>query len=120
MKYLKQVAIILLFTFLGEILAAVIPFPIPAAIYGIVLMLIALGTGLLKSDHVKETSAFLISIMPVLFVPPAVRILEYWGIIGPNIAAIAIIAVSTTFLVFAVSGMVTQFIMKKKEGNGNG
>ena len=120
MKYLKQVAIILLFTFLGEILAAVIPFPIPAAIYGIVLMLTALLTGLLKPDHVKETSSFLISIMPVLFVPPAVRILEYWGIIGPNIAAIAIIAVSTTFLVFAVSGMVTQFIMKKKDGNGNG
>ena len=120
MKYLKQVAIILLFTFLGEVLAAVIPYPIPAAIYGIVLMLIALGTGLLKPDHVKEASAFLISIMPVLFVPPAVRILEYWGIIGPNIAAIAVIAISTTFLVFAVSGLVTQFIMRKRGGNGNG
>ena len=45
---------------------------------------------------------------------PSVRILEYWGIIGPDIAAIAIIAVSTTFLVFAVSGLVTQWIMKKK------
>jgi holin-like protein len=120
MKYLKQVVIILLFTFLGEVLAAVIPFPIPAAIYGIVLMLIALGTGLLKSDHVKEVSSFLISIMPVLFVPPAVRILEYWGIIGPSIAAIAIISVSTTFLVFAVSGLVTQFIIKKKGGEDNG
>ena len=120
MKYLKQVVIILLFTFLGEVLAAVIPFPIPAAIYGIVLMLIALGTGLLKPDHVKEVSSFLISIMPVLFVPPAVRILEYWGIIGPSIAAIAIISVSTTFLVFAVSGLVTQFIIKKKGGKDNG
>ena len=120
MKYLKQVAIILLFTLLGEVLAAVIPFPIPAAIYGLVLMLAALLTGLLKPDHVKETSSFLISIMPVLFVPPAVRILEYWGIIGPNIAAIAIIAVSTTFLVFAVSGLVTQWVIKKKGGKENG
>ena len=119
-KYIKQVLIILAFTALGELLAAIIPFPIPAAIYGIVLMLIALGTGLLKTEAVKEASGFLISIMPLLFVPPAVRILEYWGIVGPNIAAIAIISVSTTFLVFAVGSLVTQLIMKRRGGKDNG
>lgn len=120
MKYVKQVLIILAFTALGELLAALIPFPIPAAIYGIVLMLIALGTGVLKTEAVKEVSSFLTGIMPILFVPPAVRILEYWGIVGPNIAAIAIIAVSTTFLVFAVSALVTQWIIKKKGDQNNG
>ena len=112
MKYIKQILIILLFTVLGEVLSRLIPFPIPAAIYGIVLMLLALGTGILKPKAVKEVSGFLISIMPVLFVAPAVRILEYWGIIGPNVAAIVIIAVGTTILVFAVSALVTQLIMK--------
>ena len=120
MKYVKQVLIILAFTALGELLAALIPIPIPAAIYGIVLMLIALGTGVLKTEAVKEVSSFLTGIMPILFVPPAVRILEYWGIVCPNIAAIAIIAVSTTFLVFAVSGLVTQWVIKKKGGKENG
>jgi len=120
MKYVKQVLIILAFTALGELLAVLIPFPIPAAIYGIVLVLIALGTGILKTEAVKEVSSFLTGIMPILFVPPAVRILEYWGIVGPNLAAIAIIAVSTTFLVFAVSALVTQWIMKKKGGADNG
>ena len=120
MKHLKQVALILLFTLLGEVLAALIPFPIPAAIYGLVLMLIALLTGLLKPDHIKEASSFLISVMPVLFVPPAVRILEYWGIVGPKVAAIVIICVSTTFLVFAVSGLVTKLLQKKKGGEHHG
>ena len=120
MKYLKQVVIILAFTGLGELLAALIPFPIPAAIYGIVLLLIALSTGLVKPGQVKEVSGFLISIMPVLFVPPAVRILEYWGIIGSSMATIVIITVITTFLVFAVSGLVTQWIMKRKGGKDNG
>lgn len=115
MKYITQVLVIVLFTFLGEVLAYVIPFPIPAAIYGIVLMLFALGTGILKPEKVKDVSGFLISIMPVLFVPPSVRILEYWGVIAPNVAAIAIIAVTSTFLVFAVSSLVTQWLMKKKE-----
>ena len=115
MKYVKQVLIILGFTALGEALARVIPFPIPAAIYGIVLMLIALGTGILKVDAVKETSGFLISIMPVLYVPVCVRILEYWGVISANLTAIITITVVSTYLVFAVSGLVTQRLLKGKE-----
>lgn len=120
MKYVKQVLIILGFTFLGEVLSALIPLPIPAAIYGIVLMLIALGTGALKTGHVKETSNFLIGIMPILYIPVNVRILEYWNVISQNAAAIIIITVVSTYLVFAVSGLVTQRLMKKKGGMNHG
>lgn len=119
MKYIKQVLIILGFTCLGEVLAQIIPFPIPAAIYGIVLMLIALGTGILKTGHVKESADFLISIMPVLYVPACVRILEYWGVISQNIAGILTVVIVSTFLVFAVSALVTQRIMQKG-GKDNG
>ena len=120
MKYIKQVLIILLFSLLGEVLARVIPFPIPADIYGLVLMLIALGSGLLKTSQVKETSGFLISIMPVLYVPVCVRILEYWGVISSNLVAILTVTIVSTYLVFAVSGPVTQWLLNKKGGNGNG
>ena len=114
MKYLKQVLIILAFTGLGEALAYLIPLPIPAAIYGLVLMLAALLTGLLKLRQVQESADFLISIMPVLYVPICVRILEYWGVISQNAAAILSLTVLSTFLVFAVSGLVTQALMKKR------
>lgn len=120
MKYIKQVLIILGFTALGEALAYLIPLPVPAAIYGLVLLLIALGTGILKTEHVKDTSAFLISIMPVLYVPVCVRILEYWGVISSNLVAILTITVVSTYLVFAVSGLVTQWLLKKKGGEENG
>ena len=113
MKYLKQVLIILAFTGLGEALAYLIPLPIPAAIYGLVLMLAALLTGLLKLRQVQESADFLISIMPVLYVPICVRILEYWGVISQNAAAILSLTVLSTFLVFAVSGLETQALMKK-------
>ena len=113
MKYIKQLLIILAFTGLGEALAYLIPFPIPAAIYGLVLLLLALCSGILKTEQVKDASHFLISIMPVLYVPICVRILEYWGVISQNAAAIVSITVLSTFLVFAVSGLVTQKILKK-------
>ena len=68
----------------------------------------------------KEASGFLIAIMPVLYVPVCVRILEYWGIISSNLVAILTITVVSTYLVFAVSGLVTQALLKKKEGMENG
>ena len=115
MKYIKQVLVILGFTFLGEVLSYVIPFPIPAAIYGLVLLFLSLLTGLVKIHMVKDVASFLTSVLTVFFVAPAVRILEYWGVIGPFAAQIIAICVISTYLVFAVSALVTQWLMKKGE-----
>ena len=116
MKYLKQLLIILLFTMIGELLAYVVPLPIPAAIYGLVLLLIALCSGLLKPEAISETARFLIQIMSVLFVAPTVGILSQWGLIAPNLVPIVVIMVVTTVLVFAVSGLVTRALLPKKGG----
>lgn len=114
MKYIPQFLYILSFSFIGEVLQAVVPLPIPAAIYGLVLLLIALATGLLKTSQVSDAANWLISTMPILYVPICVKILEYWGIISQNAVAIITITVLSTFLVFAVSGLVTQWLMKRR------
>ena len=119
MKYLKQLGCILLFSVAAEALAALIPLPIPAAIYGIVLMLGALCTGLLKPEAVSDTAKFLITIMPLLFVAPAVNILQNWGIIAPQLVPICTITMVSTVVVFAVSGLVTK-LLRRKEGQDNG
>lgn len=119
MKYLSQFLYIIFFSLLGELLAVVIPLPIPAAIYGLLLLLIALMTGLVKERQVSETADFLISLLPVLFVPPLAKILLYWGIIRPQVAAIAIICVVTTVFIFAVSGLATKALQRRR-GQKNG
>ena len=118
MKYIKQILIILAFSLLGEALQALIPLPIPAAIYGLVLMLIALCTGLLKPDHIADTANFLVGIMPLLFVAPAAKLMAYWGIIKENWLPIIAITVISTFVVFAVSGLVTKWVRKGGRKNG--
>lgn len=112
MKYVKQILIILAFSLLGEVLQAVIPLPVPAAIYGLVLLLIALCTKLLKPEHIADTAHFLIGIMPLLFVAPAAKIMAYWGIIKENWLPIIAITVISTVVVFAVSGLVTKWLRK--------
>ena len=113
MKYLKQFMVILAFSFLGEVLHQVLPLPIPASVYGLVFMLAALMTGVLKLHQVKETSAFLIEIMPVMFIPAAAGLIDSWGILQPVIIPLGIITVVTTVFVMAVTGLVTQVIIRK-------
>ena len=115
MKYIKQILIILAFSFTGELLAAVIPLPVPAAIYGFVLLFIALCTGLLKEEAISQAANFLISIMGLMFVAPAVNILAYYDVIAPSLVPICVIVVASTFVVFAVAGLVTQWLRRKEE-----
>ena len=68
MKYLRQFVIILLYTLAAEFCHALLPFPIPASIYGIILLVFSFAFKLLKVEAVKRTGQFLVSLLPLLFV----------------------------------------------------
>jgi holin-like protein len=111
-QYLKQLMVIIAFSLVGQALEKLVPLPVPAAVYGLVLLLLALLSGLVKVEKVKVAADFLISVMPVLFIAPAVKVLEYWGIVAPNAVAILVIIIFTTGAVFGISGLVTKWLMK--------
>ena len=108
MKYLKQLLIILVFTFAGEILHYVVPLQIPASIYGLVLLFAALVLGFIKLPQVEETAKLLIEVMPLMFIPAGVALLESWGDLKPILIPVAVIMVVSTVLVMGVSGKVTR------------
>lgn len=113
MKYLSQFLIILGFTITGEALQRIIPLPIPASVYGLSLLFLALCLKLVKVDQVKQTGAFLTSILPILFVSPAVNIVDDWGLIRDDLLPILLILVASTVLTFGISGRVAQWMLKK-------
>ena len=115
MRYVKQLLIILGFSFAGEALKFLLPFPIPASIYGMVLLLIGLLTGLVPLPSVKETGTFLIEIMPVMFIPAAAGLLTAWGDLKPIVLPVAVITVVTTVLVMAMTGRVTQAMIRREK-----
>lgn len=114
MKFLRQFMIILLLSFLGEVLKMFIPLPIPASVYGLVLMLVCLMTGVLKTSQVKDAAFFLIEIMPVMFISAAAGLIDSWGVLRPLIVPIMIITVVITVFVMAVTGRVAQMIAQKR------
>lgn len=114
MRYLKQFLIILAVSFLGEVLHALLPLPVPASIYGLVLMLIFLCTKVIPLRAVEETARFLVQIMPVMFVPAAVGLMTVWPQLKAGLVPIAVIMVVSTVLVMAAAGRVTQWVMRRK------
>lgn len=113
MKFVKQFGIIIFISLLGEILKVLLPIPVPASIYGLVLMLLGLCTGLIPLESVQETSLFLIDIMPLMFIPAAVQLLNAWGVISTILFPLAVITVVSTIVVMAVSGTATQFVIRQ-------
>lgn len=113
MKFIKQFSIILGITFLGELLHLLIPLPVPASIYGLVLLLVLLITGAVRLEQVREASLFLIEIMPVMFLPAAVGLLNSWGVLQPILLPVSVITAVTTVAVMAVSGRTTQFVIRR-------
>lgn len=117
MKYIKQITIIMLISFIGEGLHAALPLPVPASIYGLVIMLGLLMSGILPLEKVEDTADFLVSIMPVMFIPAAVGLLGAWDVLKGVLLPVGVITVATTVIVMAVTGRLTQLFIRMKKGD---
>lgn len=115
MKYIKQFGIIMVISFLAEVIKALIPLSIPASIYGLVIMLVCLLTGVIKLEAVEQAADFLVEIMPLMFIPAAVGLMESFDVLQPILLQVGVIIVVTTIVVMAVTGKVTQYIIERKE-----
>ena len=105
---------ILAFCFLGEICHAVLPLPLPASIYGLLLLLAALRFGIVKLEQVKEVGLFLTGIFPLLFVPAAAGVMELWAEMGEMLLPIVIAIIPVTVLVLVSAGRTTQALTSRR------
>ncbi len=116
MKYLFQFMIIAIISLTGELLNHLLPLPVPASVYGVIIMFLCLLTGIINQEQIEEASGFLLNIMPVLFVPAAVNLMNIFGDIKGSLIQIIIITLASTVVVMAVTGVVSQLIIKKRKG----
>lgn len=121
LKLLRQFLIIIAVSFAGEVLHEFLPLPVPASIYGLVLMLLLLMTGVLKLEAVQDAGKFMIEIMPVMFIPAGVGLVTAWGELKSVLVPVLVITVVSTIVVMAAAGRTTQAVIRherkeKKEG----
>lgn len=115
MKYIRQLCIILFMTFAGEVLHSLLPIPVPAGIYGLLLLLCLLLGRVITLEQVEKCADFLVAVMPVMFIPSAAGLLESWGELSRFFFAFLVTIVLSTWIVMGISGKVTQWILDWKE-----
>ena len=118
MKYVHQFCVILLVSLAGEGLHSLLPLPVPAGIYGLLLMLALLLTGALKLEQVEQTGLFLVDIMPLMFIASAAGLLDTWAQLWEFLPAFLVTVLISTWAVMGVSGRVTQRLLDRKDHGG--
>jgi holin-like protein len=112
MKYIRQFTIILFISLAGEIIHLLIPLPVPASIYGLLIMLTGLKKKWIPLKAVEDAGMFLIEIMPLMFIPAAAGLLDSWEVLRPVLIPFLVITLLSTILVMGITGKVTQRFIK--------
>ena len=115
MKILCQIAIIFSLCLAGEVISALLPFPFPSPIIAMLLLLLFLFTGLLKIDHIKEKSDFLLSNMAFFFIPAGVKVIEHFDLIKQVWWQFFLIAIASTVIVFLVTAVAVSLTLRLEE-----
>ena len=115
MAWVFQMGIIFGISFAGEILRIVIPLPIPASIYGLVLMLVFLKLKIVKLERVHQAGSFLLEVMPLMFVPATVGLMVAWGALTDMLLPFLVIVCVNTVIVIVTAGQTAQLVMRKEK-----
>ena len=108
MKYAYQVMIIGGISFAGELLNTLLPLPVPASVYGMVILLICLCTKVIRLNQIQETADFMLAAMPLVFVGPGVALMK------DSLLGIVIISIVSMVFVMILTGLIAQFLVIKK------
>lgn len=116
MKFIKQLSVILTISLIAELMEYLIPLPIAASMYGLVLMLVGLITKIIPLEKVEGAADFLVEIMPIMFIPPTVGIMTSVEALKEMLVPLCVISVVSTVLIMAVTGRVSQGIIRRNDG----
>ena len=120
MKYMKQIGLIATISFISELLHYFLPLPIPASVYGMVILFVSLCLGIIKLPQVEDVADWMLSIMPIFFIAPSVGLINSFDSIKGQVVPLVTICFVSTVVVTALTGLIAQVIIrvqkKRKEG----
>lgn len=125
LKIITQVGIIFGVCWAAQIVEQALPFAFPASVIGMILMSLLLAFRVLKVDHIREKSDFLLGNMAFFFIPAGVSIINYFDVLKDWVFQLIFICIVTTVITFAVTAYSMRFVMylmarfsEKKEVEG--
>ena len=114
MRYLLQAVIIAAVTFAAELIKYFVPLPVPASIYGLLLLFALLKSGILKLEQIEDVGNLLLELMPLLLVPASVSVLTALDAIQRMLLPVLMMGFIGTTAVMLVTGLLSQWIIRRK------
>ena len=121
MKIICQVGILFALCWLSQLAEHILPIAFPASVIGMILLFVLLCTGVLRVDHIREKSDFLLENMAFFFVPAGVSIINYFSILQSTAVQLVIICLATTVITFAVTALsvnITTQLLERRHCHG--
>jgi len=114
---MKQFAIILAITYLGELASRLIHFPIPGPVIGMIILFLLLKFNLLKVKQITDATTILLANLAILFIPPGVKLISALDLLQGNLIKIMTLMIITTILTMASTGLTVQYLINRKNKN---
>lgn len=120
MTIMSQLAVIFAICLLSQGISAILPFSFPASVISMILLLLFLLTGLVKSRHIDQASGFLVRNMSFFFLAPCVGLIDHAAVLRNCLVPFLLISILTTPLVYVVTAWTVQIVARllaRKENN---
>lgn len=112
MKILRQLAIILIIAFSGEVLSKIFHLPLPGNVLGIVILLCLLSLKIIKLEMIEDISKFLLDHLQFFFIPAGVGLISNLELLKSKGVAILLICIISTIVVMTVTGLTIEFLKR--------
>lgn len=112
MKLYTQLFFILLFSFIGEAVSRILPFPVPGSIIGLLALFAALQFGWIKLEQVSDVGNFLTDNLAILFLPAGVGVIVFFPVIAENWGSLLAIILVSTILTLGFTAWLVQSLVK--------
>lgn len=115
MKYMKQMGLIVAISFVAELLYYFLPLPIPASVYGMVILFTLLCLKIVKLPQVEDVANWMLSIMPIFFIAPSVGLINSFDSIKGQVIPLLLICFVSTVVVTVVTGLIAQAVVRMQK-----
>ena len=116
LKILTQIGIIFGICWVSQCIERVLPFTMPASIIGMLLLLAMLGLRIVKAEHIREKSDFLLENLPFFFVPAVVSVMNYVDVLRSNLLALAAVCFLSMVVTFAATVLAVRLTNRLMNG----
>ncbi len=112
LKSLVQIGVVFLICIIGELISKLLPFAFPGSVIAMLVLFVLLFFGILKTEHIKDKTDFMLNNMAFFFIPSSVGIINYYSDIKSVIIPFVFICIITTLITFLATAYTVKAVMK--------